>query len=59
MIAKSPWQRRLCFLPAFGMRMLVLGLRCFDIGGGEPNAMQHVILQVPNRLLLFPFSVRP
>ena len=48
MRAKSPWQRRLCFFPPFGMRMLVLVLRCFGIGGGNPNAMLHIILQVPN-----------
>lgn len=45
MVAKSPWQRRLCFLPPLGMRLLVLSLRCYGIGGGSPSAMKHVILQ--------------
>jgi len=46
MTAKSPWERRLCFAPPFLMRMLIMMLRCFGIGGGSPEALIHIILQV-------------
>ena len=46
MNAQSPWERRLCFAPPFLMRMLVLILRCFGIGGGSPDALLHIVLQV-------------
>ncbi|XP_034179073.2 progestin and adipoQ receptor family member 4 [Osmia lignaria lignaria] len=45
MIARSPWERRLCFAPPFLMRMLIMILRCFDIGGGSPDALLHIVLQ--------------
>ncbi|XP_001608278.2 progestin and adipoQ receptor family member 4 [Nasonia vitripennis] len=45
MHAKSPWERRLCFSPPFMMRMLVLVLRSFGVGGGNPDAFTHVVLQ--------------
>ncbi|XP_015588418.1 progestin and adipoQ receptor family member 4 [Cephus cinctus] len=45
MRARSPWERRLCFSPPFTMRLLVLTLRCLDIGGGSPNAFPHILLQ--------------
>ncbi|XP_033322430.2 progestin and adipoQ receptor family member 4 [Megalopta genalis] len=45
MHALSPWERRLCFAPPFLMRMLLMVLRCFGIGGGNPDALTHVILQ--------------
>jgi len=46
MTARSPWERRLCFAPPFLMRMLIMTLRCFGIGGGSPEALTHIILQV-------------
>lgn len=46
MNAKSPWQRRVCFLPPFLMRMFVLTLRCFGIGGGSNKILIHLVLQV-------------
>nr|XP_012148528.1 PREDICTED: progestin and adipoQ receptor family member 4-like [Megachile rotundata] len=45
MHARSPWERRLCFAPPFLMRMSVMILRCFGIGGGSPNALLHIVLQ--------------
>ncbi|XP_043289690.1 progestin and adipoQ receptor family member 4 [Venturia canescens] len=45
MRAKSPWERRLCFSPPFMMRMFFLALRCFRIGGGNPEALTHILLQ--------------
>ncbi|XP_043260974.1 progestin and adipoQ receptor family member 4 [Colletes gigas] len=45
MHAYSPWERRLCFAPPFLMRMLVMTLRCFGIGGGSPDALHHIVLQ--------------
>ncbi|XP_058799392.1 progestin and adipoQ receptor family member 4 [Phymastichus coffea] len=45
MNAKSPWERRLCFSPPFMMRMLVLVLRSLGVGGGNPAAFTHVVLQ--------------
>ncbi|XP_028048337.1 progestin and adipoQ receptor family member 4 isoform X2 [Monomorium pharaonis] len=45
MTARSPWERRLCFAPPFLMRMLIMTLRCFGIGGGSPEALIHIILQ--------------
>ncbi|XP_053976861.1 progestin and adipoQ receptor family member 4 [Hylaeus volcanicus] len=45
MNAYSPWERRLCFAPPFLMRMMVMILRCFGIGGGSPNALHHIVLQ--------------
>lgn len=49
MNAQSPWERRLCFAPPFLMRMLVLILRCFGIGGGSPDALLHIVLQVKKK----------
>lgn len=54
MIARSPWERRLCFAPPFLMRMLVMTLRCFGIGGGSPDALLHIVLQV-NIIIYFSF----
>ncbi|CAK9808558.1 Progestin and adipoQ receptor family member 4 [Anthophora quadrimaculata] len=45
MNARSPWERRLCFAPPFLMRMMVMTLRCFRIGGGSPDALLHIVLQ--------------
>ncbi|KAJ8682865.1 hypothetical protein QAD02_018657, partial [Eretmocerus hayati] len=45
MQADSPWQRRLCFSPPFMFRMLVVVLRSQGIGGGNPEAFLHVVLQ--------------
>ncbi|XP_076241097.1 progestin and adipoQ receptor family member 4 [Calliopsis andreniformis] len=45
MNALSPWERRLCFAPPFLMRMLVMTLRLFGIGGGSPDALLHIVLQ--------------
>ncbi|XP_017796319.1 PREDICTED: progestin and adipoQ receptor family member 4 isoform X1 [Habropoda laboriosa] len=45
MHARSPWERRLCFAPPFLMRMMVMTLRCFGIGGGSPDALLHIVLQ--------------
>ncbi|XP_076758963.1 progestin and adipoQ receptor family member 4 [Xylocopa sonorina] len=45
MNARSPWERRLCFAPAFLMRMLMITLRCFGIVGGSPDALLHILLQ--------------
>lgn len=45
MHARSPWERRLCFAPPFLMRMFIMTLRCFGIGGGSPKALTHIVLQ--------------
>nr|CAH7742376.1 unnamed protein product [Callosobruchus chinensis] len=45
LIAWSPWERRLCFLLPFVMRILVWFLRLSKLGGGDPAALVHVILQ--------------
>ncbi|XP_014211463.1 progestin and adipoQ receptor family member 4 [Copidosoma floridanum] len=45
MNASSPWERRLCFSPLFMMRMLVVACRSFGLGGGNPEAFLHVVLQ--------------
>ncbi|KAG7190542.1 hypothetical protein KM043_006643 [Ampulex compressa] len=45
MSADSPWERRLCFAPPFFMRMIVMTLRCFGVGGGSPKALIHIVLQ--------------
>lgn len=45
MRAWSPWDRRLCFLLPFIMRLLLWWLRISSYGGGDPAAFQHVILQ--------------
>ncbi|XP_044262112.1 progestin and adipoQ receptor family member 4 [Tribolium madens] len=45
MIAWSPWERRLCFLLPFIMRLHLWCLRVTSYGGGDPAAFQHVILQ--------------
>ncbi|XP_034943178.1 progestin and adipoQ receptor family member 4 [Chelonus insularis] len=45
MKAKSPWERRLCFSPPFMMRMIFLVLRYFNVGGGAPDGLTHIILQ--------------
>ncbi|XP_018576248.1 progestin and adipoQ receptor family member 4 [Anoplophora glabripennis] len=43
--AWSPWERRLCFLLPFIMRILLWCLRVTSFGGGDPAAFTHVILQ--------------
>ncbi|KAJ9584372.1 hypothetical protein L9F63_021283, partial [Diploptera punctata] len=43
--AWSPWERRLCFLLPFVMRLLLCGLRYSPFGGGDPASLVHVILQ--------------
>lgn len=48
--AGSPWQRRLCFALPFLMRVILQVLRMTRFGGGNPNAMIHVFLQVSKRL---------
>lgn len=53
MNAQSPWERRLCFAPPFLMRMLVLILRCFGIGGGSPDALLHIVLQVKKKIYIY------
>nr|CAI5853654.1 unnamed protein product [Callosobruchus analis] len=45
LIAWSPWDRRLCFLLPFVMRIFVWLLRLSKLGGGDPAALVHVILQ--------------
>lgn len=44
--AWSPWERRLCFLLPFVMRVLLCGLRYSPLGGGDPASLVHVVLQV-------------
>lgn len=44
--AWSPWERRLCFLLPFIMRILLYCLRVSRYGGGERSAFNHVLLQV-------------
>ncbi|KAL1123221.1 hypothetical protein AAG570_002308 [Ranatra chinensis] len=46
MVASSPWKRRLCFTLPFLMRNLLCILRYSSYGGGSPQAMGSVILQV-------------
>ncbi|CAH0552553.1 unnamed protein product [Brassicogethes aeneus] len=43
--AWSPWERRLCFLLPFIMRIWLWILRVSSWGGGDPNAFSHVLLQ--------------
>ncbi|XP_058443515.1 progestin and adipoQ receptor family member 4 [Malaya genurostris] len=43
--ASSPWQRRLCFLRPFAMRILLTLLRISNLGGGSPTSLTHVFLQ--------------
>lgn len=57
MNAQSPWERRLCFAPPFLMRMLVLILRCFGIGGGSPDALLHIVLQVKKKKYIYIFYI--
>ncbi|XP_066581171.1 progestin and adipoQ receptor family member 4 [Prorops nasuta] len=45
MHADSPWERRLCFMPPFMARMLILCLRTLGISGGDPEALLHIVLQ--------------
>uniref|UniRef100_A0A1B0DL79 Uncharacterized protein n=1 Tax=Phlebotomus papatasi TaxID=29031 RepID=A0A1B0DL79_PHLPP len=45
MTALSPWQRRLCFLLPFMMRVLLTMLRTLKLAGGNPAALTHVFLQ--------------
>ncbi|KAJ8968924.1 hypothetical protein NQ314_002016 [Rhamnusium bicolor] len=51
--AWSPWERRLCFLLPFIMRILLWCLRITSMGGGDPAAFLHVILQVRNEILKY------
>uniref|UniRef100_A0A182TWI7 Uncharacterized protein n=1 Tax=Anopheles melas TaxID=34690 RepID=A0A182TWI7_9DIPT len=46
MTASSPWQRRLCFLLPFSMRIMLTLLRISKLGGGNPTSLTHVFLQV-------------
>lgn len=46
MTAWSPWERRLCFLLPFSMRMVLCAVRFLNIGGGDPASFIHLILQV-------------
>ncbi|EAT35093.1 AAEL012718-PA [Aedes aegypti] len=46
MTASSPWQRRLCFLLPFMMRIMLTLLRISKLGGGNPSSLTHVFLQV-------------
>ncbi|XP_046397852.1 progestin and adipoQ receptor family member 4 [Ischnura elegans] len=43
--AWSPWERRLCFALPFCMRAFLCCLRSSGLGGGDPSAMVHVVLQ--------------
>uniref|UniRef100_A0A1Q3G1G8 Putative progestin and adipoq receptor family member 4 n=2 Tax=Culex tarsalis TaxID=7177 RepID=A0A1Q3G1G8_CULTA len=45
MTASSPWQRRLCFVLPFMMRIVLTMLRIWKIGGGNPASLTHVFLQ--------------
>ncbi|KAL1395059.1 hypothetical protein pipiens_002928 [Culex pipiens pipiens] len=45
MTASSPWQRRICFLLPFTMRILLTVLRISKVGGGNPTSLTHVFLQ--------------
>ncbi|XP_052868470.1 progestin and adipoQ receptor family member 4 [Anopheles cruzii] len=45
MTASSPWQRRLCFLLPFSMRIVLTLLRISNLGGGNPTSLTHVFLQ--------------
>ncbi|XP_050087415.1 progestin and adipoQ receptor family member 4 [Anopheles aquasalis] len=45
MTASSPWQRRLCFLLPFSMRIILTLLRISKMGGGNPTSLTHVFLQ--------------
>uniref|UniRef100_A0A8D8DSN6 Progestin and adipoQ receptor family member 4 n=2 Tax=Culex pipiens TaxID=7175 RepID=A0A8D8DSN6_CULPI len=45
MTASSPWQRRICFLLPFTMRILLTVLRISKVGGGNPASLTHVFLQ--------------
>lgn len=45
MTASSPWQRRLCFLLPFTMRIMLTLLRISKLGGGNPSSLTHVFLQ--------------
>ncbi|XP_065156777.1 progestin and adipoQ receptor family member 4 isoform X2 [Atheta coriaria] len=44
--AWSPWERRLCFLMPFTLRVILCFLRYWGFGGGDPGAFTHVILQL-------------
>lgn len=50
MRANSAWNRRLCFLPGFIMRMIIITLRFLQLSGGAPESIIHIILQAS-----FPF----
>lgn len=54
LLASSPWQRRLCFLFPFVMRVHLVVLRMFKLAGGNTESMVHVYLQVclSNQILL-------
>ncbi|XP_022906420.1 progestin and adipoQ receptor family member 4 isoform X2 [Onthophagus taurus] len=45
MTAWSPWERRLCFLLPFTMRMVLCFARYTNLGGGDPAAFTHIVLQ--------------
>lgn len=58
MCATSPWQRRLCFLLPFTMRVLLTLLRLTRFGGGNNTSMTHVFLQVGVKsALMFAFQI--
>lgn len=43
--AKCPWGRRFCFTAPFLVRMYMVTLRYFGLGGGHSLSFPHVILQ--------------
>lgn len=45
MTAWSPWERRLCFLFPFTIRMALLVIRTTSYGGGDPASYIHIVLE--------------
>lgn len=45
MTAWSPWERRLCFLFPFTIRMALLVIRSTSYGGGDPASYIHIVLE--------------
>ena len=52
--AWTPLARRLCFAPVFITRIFGFLLRISRYGGGEPDILIHVILQVINLRIASP-----
>ena len=46
--ARSALGRRMCFAMVFISRIFGFALRISQYGGGDPNVLTHVILQVNN-----------